>query len=957
MQFTKLLSHLNKHPDLFLPLLGLTQQEFTRLDTAFKDTKSDSKDRTRRVLESDKLLASLLISRYQLSNDSVKSVLFDSSKLSAADITSFVNLMNRRLSLAVRLHPLLINNIDPARSPLMPRPGYKAVFHSLDALVFQVQQATTSQALITSKPLSFSTIQAWLGSYLQKPVTNKNKTGQAAFMQLLGCLQYDAAQFNGEEIEQVRFIASALNYNMHNASYSPTAGFGKSQAREMERPLFYSRSQVQSPHGLFFKFMTAPLVAGKTRVSQCIMPHNAAAYKIIGKLYETDFTKKLTHYDKYGFLKPDYEEDKKKMGHFAPTVGHSGLSQNTYTVMIKGLTAGIQNAGFATFFTKVVNHVSEGATVYKPFLPLNPVDLQNQYGYSKSMLQTIADAMKDRPFHGELQKKLNQYKRKQARNVLAGISKLNLNNVLVSYDRNTFTLDVKFYPNAANIPDNSNYKEGVTNVILCFFTALFNHHCAKQGLFIQGQRRQSFGFNRTSITDIGSMTMRVSLGYESEGLVTAMVSSLTSLDRLLRDHNFLNKNSPTLRAGFIIAEKSRSKDKTKAPSENTGNKFRKIMRSEANMLRAIQTAESLLLHDKTGDESIVFASYIRALVAENFVSTKTKALVPVTTNNPEAASAADNIIIIGLLNNVLKFSVDLAIRATHLIEHDNISSTNVYHFLLSHISKYAFKAHALLENHTRFRASHIHAKAILLIEDMLEIITLLDSLAIMHIESDEDTPDKVWQLANTEQQYLTRYLDAGQGEIEVFFTDNGQQALMMSYVCVTGGVEENGIYLYKSCYYELPVNMADNLKIPLANSVKNVHTAFVDIRDMHQFKKDIIKANQLKRVIIDCTHNPCISDNQLKNTIHLLREKNILVVIVASMLKHEQLGMDKFQAGKIITISPKNHPLPESVRNELAAVTRCAMEPLTASFFQMMNEITRDKVDFKTPSASLMYKK
>lgn len=936
MNLADLLIRLNADPTLYKRLLGINQAEYQQLEVTFLQFK----DNTRKIPKEQRLLASLLIHHYSLSTTSIKTVIFSNQKTTAVMADTFKTAMQTRLEKTLKTHPDLALKIASKRAPLAVTHEQRMQLTELEHLIDVVLRATTQNALITRKALPINTMLQWTSDYLGKKVTQKKKTGQTALKQLFFCFEYDMSRFDTNEIYDICYFSSMINTNLHHASHRPMVGYGKAQIRESQHPLYYSRSQSKHPYGLLFRSMTASLEENRGGSSQCLQPKNAAAHKIIATQYDTLFTQLLARYDQNGFLKKEFSPTKQQMEYFSTRFAYSGLRQNAFTATIKGTTAAIQHGNLNSLFAKVRTLASVTDDMILPVLPLNKRKLANQISISGSILQAVDHDMQNRPYYENLQQSLNQYRREHANRITTLAKAAPFKNLRVSYDVNTFTVDVRFYPNEA-IEESDNYKEGITNIIINFFIGLVNYHAAQKGLFIAAQRRQSFGFSRTTITDTLNMQMRISLGYESEGIVSSIHSALMSMENLLEEYNFLDRECHALKAGFAVAESP----KGKVVTDKTGNKFRQMMRSNENMLRAVITAEYYLLKRNVASESAAFKQYIDALTSEKLLPLDTHHPQPqLTPEHHEATSAKDNIVVTGILNNVIKHSIEKMMLAKRLIKEAKATLPYSYTFISATLSKYLYKGDAILCKHTQFPASHIHAKTLLLIEDIMEMLILLDALILMHSEQNEDSVDRVALLSQTEIKHTAQVLALDPSRVEVFFTDNGQQALIMSYVCLSLQLKSHSTYIYPNCYYELPMHIQEDLKVSLSNTGKEAEVVFVDVRNLNDFMADLTFNRSLKLVILDTTHNPCLPDNNLDTIIPDLRKRGVWVVLVESMLKHEQLGLDKFQSGKITTIAPRGKRLYDNVRDELSSITQCAMSPLTATFFQMINEICRDKI-------------
>jgi hypothetical protein len=198
------------------------------------------------------------------------------------------------------------------------------------------------------------------------------------------------------------------------------------------------------------------------------------------------------------------------------------------------------------------------------------------------------------------------------------------------------------------------------------------------------------------------------------------------------------------------------------------------------------------------------------------------------------------------------------------------------------------------------------------------------------------------KLRLTEKQFAASVLKINDASIDLFFTDNGQQALNVSLLCL--GDQTTNIFVYNKCYYELKLDLEKNKEIKLLTSSLNAEFIYSDIRQLETLFTDLPNCLKLKTLVIDTTHNPILVDPKVGLLTQQLIDRKIRVVLVNSMLKHEGAGIDHFQGGKIFVISPTSHSLDRAKIDELESISTLALHPVVASFFQMVNEIYRDKI-------------
>jgi hypothetical protein len=927
MQIAELYTYLLKNPDQHLAVLGITTAEYQSLKARFGKARG-----TKQFNENHKLIAAILIHRYQLTDTSIKNLFFPLADpaISTRVLSKFIGNAKAQLKTGLDALPAVAAHVSPNTALLQYSDSNRHNYHSLDHLLQTIQSAAKPDTLQTSKSLEAD--DAWMERYLAKKTSDKKKTGQDSFLQMLEALCYDLDDFESKEDYLAWYMAVIFNFNAHLSAYTPITGFGKAQKREMEHPLLYARSQGKHVFGLFYKLLTSANLT-----AQCLLPKNEPAYKIFRTQFNhREFTKTLGAYNAKGFVASAKKPE--KASYFALNFAYSGLRQNLYRTTVEGIQYSLATQT-ADNLVRSTNQILHADTLtQKPIIKLNKEKIQERIKYAHDLIEVLREKMDKKPFYADVYKELTHYRRQNALAIQEAALKLNLKNLKIVYDRNTNTLDISFYPGKV-IEDSANYTEGVTNVIINFFIGLLNHKLNKDEIQVQAQRRQSFAFNRVSITDTTSMCMRVSLGYEPPAFINTFVSSLGTLDRLLTEYNFLDKTTPKLAQGFEAYEKPRTKA---GKTAKTGNRYLNVMRSTKKQIKSIATAESALASVDTQHnyESIAFDQYIQALVSFNLTKFEGK-LIPVKQSKNNDTLSPNTNVVIGLLTNVLKVALQRAdaaraISADHPLAHS-------YQLTLTKLTKACFKANSLRKRHTEFSASHVYAKTLLLVEDMLEYLVALDTLKLMH-EKTANNHQLANQLANLERVNTAHALQQPAENMNVFFTDSGQQALTVSLLALNTQGKTNSIYAYGKCYYELLNNLKDNMGLSLLTKPNAAEFVYVDIREIDILARDIKNLKCARTVTIDITHNPCLADNGMKDIVDRLLKRNITVVIAGSMLKHEQLGLDKFQNGKLIVLSPPKQALEKNIKEELQSISNEAMHPVAASFFLMVNDICRDKL-------------
>ncbi len=133
-------------------------------------------------------------------------------------------------------------------------------------------------------------------------------------------------------------------------------------------------------------------------------------------------------------------------------------------------------------------------------------------------------------------------------------------------------------------PTKTNHTEGWINVILSFLGGLLNFLCSTAHTNIKVIRRQSFGFNRPTLTDAGR-AVRLSLGNQPPSFAFIVESALEILDQVI-----CLIEEPIALAGLSPIENSRSSMAT----TDGANVFRYAVRSEIEQLNLFENAEQTI---------------------------------------------------------------------------------------------------------------------------------------------------------------------------------------------------------------------------------------------------------------------------------------------------------------------------------------------------------------------------
>lgn len=138
-------------------------------------------------------------------------------------------------------------------------------------------------------------------------------------------------------------------------------------------------------------------------------------------------------------------------------------------------------------------------------------------------------------------------------------------------------------------------------------------------------------------------------------------------------------------------------------------------------------------------------------------------------------------------------------------------------------------------------------------------------------------------------------------------------------------MSDRRVFLFKDSYYELNLFFK---KLDTIQTLKNelAKIVFIDVVQLAKLKLKEFK--NLESVIIDITNQPNMNNKILIDMIKLLHQNNIFVTLVASALKHDQLGLDKYQSGRIVMLPSKDRYLSEDLKEALQKISNDAMHPL-----------------------------
>ena len=737
-----------------------------------------------------------------------------------------------------------------------------------------------------------------------------------------------------------------MNLYMHNASYRPLPGYGKAQDAEAKFPLFYYRSQTDHPHRRFVDKATK--VEDDTRKTS-LLPRNQGAEKLVAghDLYR-NLANDLDVLDERGFPKDGQELSDKTFGYF---LAYSGLRANNLAVYLGAITSLKERESVLSILPKNVSPKISKLPAAQLLIKIDALKAE----FVKLTTQTVKFV-----FNTPLYTNLFDFRCEQAKKVVQHINVKNLQHIRLRSMGTCVFID--FYPDFDRTKaETANYKEGVTNTIMAFFGGLINHLCQQRGLHLHVDRRQSFGFLRAFLADVGGLRLRLSMGFEPAIFGEIVLESLLILDNILHYFDFRDRKNIFLLKCFEPCEKSRAKDGK--PTDNTGTHLLKTMRSEEKQWLSFQDAkvyldECLL---ETGSDYIqrAFEKYLNSIIEASGVKIPPKKndYVSKTLNKyrtgyiqkiSQSNIRAEEGVLLELLRSIIDYGVRFVERVPHMDQHSPYLYS-LHHCMLK-LYNNCNKGLSLLEHFSVLDATHLHAKASLLVENILEYLISLDAICqVINRQSKQLYEDPIEKLYRTEKEFVLEKTKS-KNDVDIYFTDNGQQAITMSLVIMNDylagestkkHITDGRVYVFDESYYELEsfLSKVGNFQ---TRDKRTAKILFIDVMQLSVLK--LLDFPNIESVVIDTTNQPNMSDTMLLKLIEELHRRNIFVALVSSTLKHEQLGLDKYQSGRIVMLPPAGKNLSDDLKEQLQMVSDEAMHPLIASYMQMVNEICREKV-------------
>lgn len=786
-----------------------------------------------------------------------------------------------------------------------------------------------------------------LEHYLQKSVTQKLKTGQKSFQALSTCFWFDfycgqqCVAKEEKSAQRLLYINAVAQFYLHNASIYPAQGYGKSQKREKETPLFYFRSQVDH---LYLKLAPSQQTANGLQ--------NLLFKEVVTPLLSENF-KWSTQWQA---LTVDGNLDKnilreEKVNYFGTFLAHAGSRTTNPLLFEQQIGTLIAQEGIKALQQQ--NVLPYDSTLLAPNTNKKNVSLKpimERFG-------EIATQLQDQHLVNDLPSVIAQERSVQAKKIM--LASQELKNIKVSYSDKTGFVVFELYPEwQVKLRETDNFKQGLTNVLLGFLGGLINANAKKMGLHLYVQRRQSFGFLRPTLTDVGTLKIRLSLGLEPAIFAEVVSESLQQLDTILSAYNFTEPQKSTAKDGPELITKVLTPCegiRGKQATTKTGNYLLYTMRTEDDQWMALPVAEKHLAqisHEIPEQEKPVtaFGDYLQNFVLargeykqvsqpekhdhkqikrDGFTMFNT---ANVLNSNQNSQTEPKDLAIFQLLHNLIIHTVRY--MAELKPTESSFSMTHLFAKILGNCEK----GIALLSNLKKYEVTHLYVKANLLVENILEY--LIPLRALVGIE-----PHMAKQLEEREIKQTATALKLTEKDLQLFYHDSCQQATTtwLALLAQQQGKEKLAIYFFTDSYFEISA-FCEEVSISSVKAQEKAALWFCDVAQIAQLNTAIATAKSLpKTIIIDLTNNSSKQMLQdMQGLLTELRQKKVWVVLVCSSLKHEQLGLDKYQSGRSIVIPPESETMSHEQQKTLQQLSAQAMHPLIASFRILVSDIASE---------------
>lgn len=786
-----------------------------------------------------------------------------------------------------------------------------------------------------------------------------DESGENSFQELYAHLLQDMQNYSGNITFLSSYCAIVVSFFIHMATFTPTQGNGKAQQREFDHKsqLQYFRSQGNHAQAKLFRKLIKTRNESKSRSR---LPLNLGFVKLL-KNYSSDNVCKVIHKFDPKTGKP--KSGQKVKSHASLQIAHAGARLNSLSALVNGMVMSTEDSKDEKkpqVLMKILKH--ELKPVTSKIKHLDSKTLRNRIN---ALLKNFSTPDPITESKTPLSSRLLSYRINRIQQIKESASKFKLQHISLSFTPYLSTcLMIRIYP-ACN-KSTCTYKEGVTNVLLSIFSAMINNQLRQNDEQIYIERRQSFGFLRPTVTDAGNLMIRLSLGLEPTSFDAVVLQCLKYFDAVLNTFNFQVCDDKLVKKTFEIMPSNQGGESKRQKDSYILNRVRKDNRT----LETYRQADAYISAEtKTGEGEVgCLTNKVGKFLKEYIVEGKTIDNYNLPKQKAKKTLQTIASPIIDLLKNTLNYARELVSKMTLLDNREPLDDfIHSFYHSLNKLYLNCKEAQYLLDNQGKTHADIFYKKSNLLIENILEYLISLDSLwniRLARIKGDEELlVNEV--ISSLYQDEIERYSDffsiTDKSRLHCFFTDSGQQAITATLIVMSvvlnnesadGKYYDNDIHLFGKPYFEVNSFFGDNKNANIINEMTVLEKAKIVFIDITQINKISLKdCKAMMALVIDMTHHPELDQELLRRLVEETQSMNKWVVFVRSSLKHEQLGLDKYQSGRIIILLPSSKGMNGTltslkdlfiaVEDQLTPISEYAIHPFTASYFHMTDKISR----------------
>ena len=776
------------------------------------------------------------------------------------------------------------------------------------------------------------------------------ESGETSFQTLYANLMFSMLESSNNISHVIAYSAIVVNMFMHVATFTPYAGQGKAQLREFNHKsqLQYYRSQGNHAQASFFKKLI-PDSEGT-----CRLPFNQGFIKLIGgDDFSDTFGKELKKINiETGFPK----EGKTVSGFVMTNIAHAGARKNNFSALIQGMNIFLKDKLEGEKKEALKNQLSAILPSTKKIQKLDNNEYSKRINAYLSQFKKISlDNQSVVISDTNLASNLLTYRINRVENIKTKVAMLNLQNISVKdTQKNITNLMIRLYPSCNDTTDL--YTEGVTNVLLSFFSGILNHLSQKQGVCVYTNRRQSFGFLRPSVTDAGCLVVRLSLGLEPNSFDSVVINAVKEFDLLLGEFKFDNKSHVKVKEVFKFKKPLKEKEEGKRKPRAPDTYIRSVVRKDDLTLTTFQQAKAYI--DDADKKNVPnYLSLAMTSFLDKYICKSEKINIPLErayqSNMVENVTSIDSPIV-NLLKNTLFYVRNFVDALTFLSVDEPLQGfSHPYLHSLNKLLNNYMECDDLISKIEVINATKFNHQALLLIENILEYLISLDALRQFRLDLQGVRFDAINELRNSELDYVQKELPLQRNQLSLFFTDSGQQAITAALLTLSielhgpgadGKTYDADIYLFQKSYYEVAEFIKDCKKDKLALEIHRIECAKIIFSDISQIENlNLEQCTAMRALVIDITNYPLLDKPNIKEVIKKALARDVIVTFVESYLKHSQLGLDKYQAGKTTVLMPPGKKLSDASIDIMNSISTEAINSVTASYLLMVNSICYNK--------------